>query len=77
MKRSAILSLVILGLVGVLATVPASADDTLFNNIVTGTSYTSDAYGISTYEQNTNSFTLSSSSTTTLGDLINWRKSER
>ena len=72
MKRSAILSLVILGLVGVLATVPASADDTLFNNIVTGTSYTSDAYGISTYEQNTNSFTLSSSATITGAVLGLW-----
>lgn len=71
-KKSAIVSVLVLGLVGALATVPAFADDILFDNIVPGTSYTTDAYGINYYEQNTNSFVLGSSSTITGAVLGLW-----
>jgi hypothetical protein len=70
MKKSAILSVLILGLVAALAAVPASADD-LYSNI-TGSSYTISSYIINYYEMPTDSFTLSSTSTITSTILGLW-----
>ena len=60
MKKSAVLSILILGLAAALAAVPACASDlVLYDNTVSGTSYETNSYVINSYEQNTNSFILS------------------
>ena len=66
MKRSAVLSILIPGLVGALASVPAIADNVLYDNTVSGTSYETGGIGVvAGFTAITDSFTLPQDSTVT------------
>jgi hypothetical protein len=67
MKKSAIPAVLILGLIGAVAVVPASADSTLYSNPGPGT-YTTNGWGVPTSD----SFTLSQNSTVTGANLTLW-----
>jgi hypothetical protein len=66
LKRSAVLSILIPGLVGALASVPAIADNVLYDNTVSGTSYETGGIGVvAGFTAITDSFTLPQDSTVT------------
>jgi hypothetical protein len=66
MKRSIILPALVLGLAGAMAGVPAFADDVLYDNTVSGTSYQGQGTVVYAYGSKiTDSFNLSSASTVT------------
>jgi hypothetical protein len=71
MKKSAILAVLILGLVGALAAVPASAESTLYDN--TGpASYATNGFGVSSSQALSDSFTLGLNSTVTGATVALW-----
>jgi hypothetical protein len=70
MKKSAIPAVLILGLIGAVAVVPASADSTLYSNPGLGT-YETNGWGMPTSD----SFTLSQNSTVTGTNLVLWLNS--
>jgi hypothetical protein len=66
LKRSAVLSILISGLVGALASVPTFADNVLYDNTVSGTSYETGGIGVvAGFTAITDSFTLAQDSTVT------------
>src|SRR5271157_2672615 len=73
MKISAILSVLILGLVGALAAVPASAGPViLYDNTVPANTGNLENWQINSGYEETDSFTLSLSSTVTGADFVVW-----
>ena len=75
MKKSAVLSVLILGLLGALVAAPALAGTVLYSN-PGPLSYTDDAYGIDGGQAISDSFTLSQNSTVTGANFAAWLNSE-